>query len=680
MRRFAYGLLLVVLLSGMHSLSALEHVPNPNHTPPGTGAGQEEDFFTDLNNHIRNQPKGAGAKVTDVKLCPICGEPLYKHAEDSFVCEPKDRIDPTTGKRITVAHLKFQIVPCPVCSAKFKATPPANANDRNGLDRDLCQHSTGSEDVVSYATVWMCPECGYANYIPLWGKELDGSPISPDTIKRSTEHLKDKTYKLMLVICDLVPKEGQPFPEKLRHFGDYIVQTQIPDWLKYENALYLLDGDDKDRPKVRAPAALLARLYINAAHANRRTVCEEVAIPNMVSDFQVALSKSVARTNYYIQQEAVSIRKARHDSVTDPTRPETDAAVLLEAVRGVLTKAERVVNDTQGKPEAADVSRFNIGDVYALRIREAGFLDRLGRQTEALEAFAKGRAMFNPELGKDITNQELKKLFERQMKLIFAHVDERVAAIKREREMLWQGGYHLMSGLLAEDPSLKADAATYAYLVAELFRRGGAEPEVTLAWFQAAKTLVNRPRKPDPDAHKEEQLQAKYQQLDTWVEEQAALVRGAAKGKKIDPKLEERLGQFMVKLDAAKPVPFATAEAALPDAGVPQKPTIEPVPVAGTVTRDVLLKSYYVALTRYAKDKGENAPTLQALVDEGYMRAADARLNRDGRIICPESGKELLYFNSAKLGEARPLIVPKDPADTLKLALMGDGSVQGPKK
>ena len=96
-------------------------------------------------------PKRATDEKAAPSICPVCGQPLWKHAEPGFVCE-----DPTK-RAVRVRHRE---VTCPVCRRTFAAPLRTGITKRGGTDSDLCAHPIGTAVVTCRA--WICVGCGYA--------------------------------------------------------------------------------------------------------------------------------------------------------------------------------------------------------------------------------------------------------------------------------------------------------------------------------------------------------------------------------------------------------------------------------------------------------------------------------------------------------------------------------------
>jgi len=455
-----------------------------------------------------------------VSLCPACHMPLFKHDEPGFECVARGPRLPGPDERYAQPlKVKEANVTCPSCKAGFVGAYQGNVNSRAGMDRDFCMHSVG-EGYVVHAAVWMCPECGFAGpadklsdqdkIIPLWGKEIDGSPLRPETIKLVQERLRPYTFERMLDVAGLRKEAVQgdgPMAQQYRKFGEYIKQQQIPDWLKYKNALFLLE-----QPANKPPHTFKAQVYLEAAWACRRQVCDEIGITGMVPQFQTLIGKSIRLMNRYINTECLNIRQRRREGFVDPAKPETDPFVLAEACANIIKYGEQVVHEQEAKAKrgeklpAQDQARFQVGDIFVLRLRQAGFLDRCGRIAEAAEALERARGVI-PMLDEvreviDMHAAEMKeqkippekvlKDIAENLQMLHRDVEERAECLRQEREYLWRAGDELMQALFFNERAGKSDYVTSVYWAGELFRRDGRELEAARECFVSTLRLIRK--------------------------------------------------------------------------------------------------------------------------------------------------------------------------------------------
>ncbi|MBI3827882.1 MAG: hypothetical protein HY291_00080 [Planctomycetes bacterium] len=518
--------------------------------------------------------------VNKVALCPACHQPLYLHSDPGFKCVPQGPRLPGPDARYAQPLEVHKVeTHCPVCKAKFVAAYQGNINSLAGMDRDFCRHSVGADYAVN-ASVWLCPECGYAGFadrlnekgqvVPLWGKELDGSELTPKTLELVNTRLKAFTFDKMIEFAGLRKEAvlaGTPEAEKFRKFGDYLEQTQIPDWVKYKNALFLMENNG-----IVLPHALRARLYLEAGWACRREVCSEIGITGLVPQFQVLLGKSIRLMNRYINSECLNIRQRRREGFVDPGKPETDPAVLAEACANIIKYGEMVVHDEEQKAKAGqppppqDQARFQVGDIFVLRLRQAGFLDRCGKINEAAETLEKARAVIpmvdevkqvleelKPELAaKGIKDDFVLKSIDMNLQMLQHAVDVRSECLKMEREYLFHSAEHLMQALFFNENPNNKDLATSVYWAAELYRRDGRELEVAKACFETANKLIKKQdvdgkraklddlvkqrKDPTKPSEAEAAVQAEIARLDTlngWSDESLDAIAKAVKAREL---------------------------------------------------------------------------------------------------------------------------------------------------
>jgi tetratricopeptide (TPR) repeat protein len=442
-------------------------------------------------------PNGAGnVPKSRAMLCPICKQPLWKHDLDGFVCTPLDE----NGNPRKVLTISLVNTVCPVCKAPFKGALPENINSKGGIDRDFCVHSVGKYTVDS--TVWLCPECGYAAMTDAFKADAKQPDEAVKTFVRTT--LSDPMHKRMIDVAGLVPEKAT---EDMLKFGAYIDQTQIPDWIKYDNAVKIYE-------QMKAPRGFLATLYRDAAHACRREVYNEISIPGLSGTLQESLSKSIRRMNRYLQEGCFNIRRAEGVSILDPTVMETDAAVLAQAATEIVRQAEEAYNravaaeqNNNGAPTSPE-RYFTTGDMYVLHICYAGILDRLGKLDESEKALRRANSFIpehvDPAAHNGPRQPGMEEAYERQLRLLHGVIEDRLSCLQKEKDYLFKAAKANMTAIMLkeitfdENPAPPApnatsptslDAAPASYLLGELFRRAG-ENAAALAWFDAASKIV----------------------------------------------------------------------------------------------------------------------------------------------------------------------------------------------
>jgi hypothetical protein len=687
-------------------------------TPPGPDAETDINSEQLIKKLIEMGKKNKGGSIQVPKeraaLCPVCHQPFYKHLDPNYECVPPDE---RTGRPRRPQQIKTAPVTCPVCQSHFDGPLQGNLNNRNGLDRDFCRHSAGQ--AVVHASVWMCPDCGYAGLASeqAFGREINGAPLSEASVQFVKTKLTAATRERVLGLL-----AGVKVTDRLAPF---IEQNWIPDWMKYENALALL-GDSKVKP----PHTLLGKLYVEAAHSCRRFACSELGIVIADSQFQVMLGQSIRRVNNWLAAECLAIQGERRQEILDPTQPETDPEVLELAATRLRAKFSEIIrneslNAARSENQAAQPTRVNMFDEFVLHIRHGGFLDRLGRGSDALKQFAAAQDVIPKSFppGPEALQPELKEHLDKQLATLRDAAAARAERVRQERDYLYRAADQLMQALYFNESPDKLEPAANAYLIGEMLRRGGGEPEAALAWFRAAWLLLPRldPAKAKPvippgtTAQEAERIreraaasvEAQRELLTAWTGEQARLVKELA-GQKVPrenvlpaiAKVLERAGApplssapALPGADAAVPPKSASLAGDEPPARrpapapVPAKTADEPAgktsvaaktepaaPAAPGQTREALLARYYQALQKHNQDKKANPPSLAELVKGGYLSAQGSCLDAQGKLVCPVSGKPLLYMPMTALGEHQPIIFPAK-GDPLRVCLFGDGQV-----
>ncbi len=387
-------------------------VVTPN---PGGGGGQDDNIFWKLNEeygkksvktnqlNIENKkasidelrgPKGLVPERASA-MCQICLQMLYRHGEPGFQCRPVD----ADGKLLPMAEIIWKKIQCPICRAPFTGAVPGNMNNKNGMDRDFCMHSIGRACI--HSNVWTCPDCGYAALIESFGLTWDKNPINEDTVAFVRKDISPVMFKRM---CKLAGIKEDAFNKVedirgLKRFSEYfqlddLQQDQINDWIKYDNAIKIYRQE-------KAPNTLMARLYLEAAHACRRELNGEVAVPSLGMALEESLSISIRRIQHDLVAASIQIRRDRKQAApVDPTKAETDPLILCEAAEMIMrlgeVSGERLNRTALAANDRPNPNQFYIkGDMYVLCLRYAGFLDRLGRFDDANKALDKAKTFLD---------------------------------------------------------------------------------------------------------------------------------------------------------------------------------------------------------------------------------------------------------------------------------------------
>jgi len=637
-------------------------------------------------------------KPSEASICEVCNQPRYRHLEADFICLP---LGPD-GKPLHLKSVKIvDKVPCPVCKSNFEAAMPGNVNDKGGLDRDLCAHSIGKH--VVHSNLWVCPECGYSALIPRPpdGKDeairvadfqlgLDGKPLDEETKTFVRQKLSEPMRNMMIRQAGL--KEDNLKPDLLR-FASYIPQTQIADWIKYENGLQIYERQKK------APHALMARLYLEAAHACRREICSEISAPYLEKDLQESLGKAIARMNRYLQSTCQGVRMRRNEPIIDPTRMETDPKIVALASLAIIRAAREKgaqTQDDENDPKARQ-HWFSNADMFIMHLNYAGALDRLGKIEDAGTVLSQALAFVPERLGTPLENKDMEERIKQQLKLLRGIVIERQVLLNREQEWLFKAARHNLAAIKFNEVKFRdplkgtkqdeasgrlCDPAPTSYLLGELFRRSN-DANYSTHWFVAANRIIEKGlAKIDAEeaampaavpvihlqggTRRPPTLQALERQrlnvLKYWTQDQLsslkvmpkpldaadrAVIEQVLTATGLAPQILEEdlktileLNQQATSAQAKKTAPPEQPKNAGP------KAASEAVVAAGAIkTRADLYKLYYDAMMKFrGVNEKKNPETLSDLVKSGYIRAEDSNLDEKGKLICPESGDRIGYM------------------------------------
>lgn len=712
--------------------------PNPNPNPnAGDGrAARGAPVFNNANPNVggesmieelirqmqvtspKTDPDGNVALVARAKaaLCPICNQPLHKHADPSWEgCVPMD--DDGNVRRMQ-RILSVQAID-PVSNTQFTAALPGNLNDRGGRDRDNCIHSIGK--TVVHSTIWISPETGYAAVIPSdkrgesFQMGLDGKPLSPEIKSYVREKLTPVMEERMKRILGL--REENPIPQNLRPLSNFVLQPQIPDWMKYDHALQIYEQQ-------KPPHAFLARLYYEAAHACRREVNSEVAAPALDPALQESLSKGIQRVNFYMMSETNNIRRERGSPIIDPRKAETDPQIITLAAERILTAGKRLgVRPPADRPNAngqIDVpaprqSYFTTADMFLAHIVFAGAQNRLGNSQAAQKSLEDALIYVPEQLAVQVDNPDVERRIRQQLKMLRSIVFDRLNCLKKEQEWLFKSAKHNMAavkfnefkfrnyqdGFKPGEPNRAWDPAQFAYLTGELMRRAG-EHAGARAWFDAAERLVDKSldivdaaEKANPIAvpvalpnvmapeNPYERERALMVTLKMWSREQRKLL------KKTEPAIPE-ISAIVLQVMQAAGLNDKAINAKIPDAPDNPDPVAQPNSANGggeagkaapanaanngerPKTRDEMFKMYFTAIEAYRKDKKEKPQRLIDVVQAGYISQAQSCLDEKNVLFCPQTGERLLYMKTWTPGSATDPVILKVGAKSL----FADGSIR----
>jgi tetratricopeptide (TPR) repeat protein len=343
--------------------------------------------------------------------------------------------------------------------------------------------------------------------------------------------------------------------------------------------------------------------------------------------------------------------------------------------------------------------------MYVLHIRYAGILDRQGRLDESEKALRRANS-FIPEKVEGIKNSPktpaIEETYARQLHLLHGVVEDRLTCLQKEKEYLFNAAKSNMSAIMLKEIKfvdeapeagnangpVTLDAAPASYLLGELFRRSG-ESSAAVAWFDAAGKIIRQrlavlekeeqknPESGSADAsaaHKAVLAKRdRWLTLQGWIQEQRAMIKSAGA---VDEHVTDAISHVLQSCGLtadAKSTPAVKTDVPV----VPSKTNTAPAKASGTaITREELFKMYYAAMTAYRKANNQNPPTLSELVKGGFISAADAHLDSNGKLICPETGEKLIYFSKWEKDDASAkVLLPMSSATNTK-TLYANGEIR----
>lgn len=718
---------------GMYCIFVLCMSVNPSliagqTQPPLVDPAGEGSMIRDLMNQFQqkkavNGDGGFGpVPRSQAALCNICTQPLYRHSDPNWEgCVP---LDPETGLPKKMQRIISVQAMDPVSGIAFTAALPGNQNARNGLDRDNCWHSAGKTAV--HSNVWISPDSGYAAWIPVdkqggsFQLGLDGKPVPPEILSFVREKLTPVMEKRMKRLLGLY--EDKPVPDNLKPVSQMVLQTQIPDWIKYDHAAQIYE-------KQKPPHAFMARLYHEGAMACRREISSEVSASALDPILQESLSLSIRRVNYYMLGETMNIRRERGAPLVDPRKPETDPEVVSLAARRILDAGKRLGISPRQQEQIQNPQQrqnyFTSSDMFLCNIILAGAQNRMGNAAAAEKALSDALLFMPEQLPHQLEDVNQEKWVRAQLKVLRQIVTERQECLKKEQEWLFKSAQRSMlaaktgeikfsdyrNGFKLKEANRSWDPALFAYLTGELLRRSG-ETSGAAAWFNAAEKFIERSLAnidaaekavPPPPMNADgsqpenpyEQIRSNALTLKMWNRENQNNIK---KADAPDPfvvetiqKVVEASGLTPAEMSAARPVqetvPIANVgsqnQAAIgrekPE-NAPTKPDVSPVNTAAQVsgggerpkTREAMYAMYFKAISAYRKDKNENPAFLKDLVAGGYIASQASCLDEKGQLICPEKNETLFYRRRWEPGDSTYPVISKPG----QLSLFADGAVK----
>ena len=551
--------------------------------------------------------------------------------------------DPETGtliprgykSRYPVARARFQKLTCPLTGRKFKAAYPNTFGNVVGYDHDFYVHRLGREAVQ--CEVWMSPYSGYAAFY--W----DFKKPVPGALKKFVrEMVTPGVFEWLLEQTTFFKQDADdarrlPPKDRARKLADLHAQIalivnplDIPDWLKVKNAIIVAEAS-------RAPAYVMARLQLAMIHACRKGINAPI---NARGD--PALSRAIRRISHRI---AADVGK---QEVTYASAPLQRAKFLLRAHR-----------------EGLRGSRLNEVDLLVLRLKIAGFQERLGYLAEAAKELQQA-AVHAQAI--DISKQPQS----RRRRRLSGLVDDRRKLLEQEREALAQCTRHLRSALaasqylttLTDDErrqyDVRNDLGLRCYLLAEMLRRVG-RYENAAEWLAASWVLRRDER------HRQQiRSRALLPEMDVTPArngKDAAVVLQVFKDAGIDdPKAHEAAWSELCKAIGRRAPPAQSPKVAPPPSrrlafqGPPQ-------------TARELLTRIGRALEAYKRDHGRWPDEWKALIAAGYLTRETA-----GAFTDPETGIPFLLSTRDVQDPSDPIVYSKKPA-RCRWVLRADGTV-----
>ncbi len=642
--RLIFALLLASFMTGGRGLARAEQNPGAaasENKNDGVKHYTPEEILGGVRVPVPERLRGSKTTLRRRKPGPKPTNPLdairAKRGESYW------KEDPGTGTLIPrghkfyhpVAQVRYEQLTCPLTGRKFKAAYPNTFGTVVGYDHDFYVHRLGYKAVQ--CEVWMSPYSGYAAFYWDFGKPLPGAlkKLVRETMAPSVfEWLSEQS-----MIFKQAANEARRVPPKDRarkladlhaEFASDVSSLDMPDWLKVKNAIIVAEAS-------RAPAYVMARLQRAMIHACRKGINAPI---NARGD--PALSRA--------------IRRITHRIAVDEEKPEvTYASAPLQRAKFLL-RAHR---------EGLRGSRLNEADLLVLRLKLAGFQERLGYLAEAAKELQQA-AVHAQAI--DISKQPQS----RRRRRLSGLVDDRRKLLEQEREALAQCTRHLRSALaasqylttLTDDErrqyDVRNDLGLRCYLLAEMLRRVG-RYENAAEWLAASWVLCRDER------HRQRiRNRALLPEMDVTPAgngKDAAVVLQVFKDAGVDdPKAHEAAWSELCTAIGRRAPPAQSPKAAPPPS---RRLAFQGAPR----TARELLTRIGRALEVYKRDHGRWPDEWKALIAAGYLTRETA-----GAFTDPETGIPFLLSTRDVQDPSDPIVYSKKPT-RCRWVLRADGTV-----
>jgi len=567
-----------------------------------------EDF---LKKYLEEHAKLSKSKKS--ALCPFCGKPLKDHIDGKVDCKKGRMIIAPEWKKLT----------CPVCAFTPKGSTVMSSNAFGGVDSDYCKHPVG----LTYGSpVWLCPNCGYAQYTAAFEKAVSNkvkdfclTKLKKVTIAdiRAASCIREKTVS------------GKPLlPDK--DLIRAITQDDIPEILKYENFSHIVTH-------CKRPPGETAELYLGYSWALRRAFCR----PFPGSSPSRKVERMIYDESRTIYAHPVKMRR--------------------RVMKILSTRGDELKSDDKF------ALRFQLAVCYA----RLGFIDsaiheldrahEILKQSDKIAEIDRSIALANEGYKtEDVTKlRAMRKTFTLNRAWLLRTLILKREMLRREQECQRKALRGLL--LIVRDKKyVKEKLAKTVYLVGELYRRLKLLHE-SYTWLEAAKKIAP-----------ENSLEKEYAGLQLDLIRTCGVKQGAKDGlKSLDAVLADGL-EIKRKIDAenAKKV---KAVGKNPDTRV-KKPNPKHVVKKGTEAEcKKILRALSIKIDQFEIMEGRFPDSLKELVEKKYIKLT----SEFNDFKCPVTGDPYQYRKPASRDAAVIMIFTKKKGCTA--ILFPDGTITNRK-
>ncbi|MFH1377644.1 MAG: hypothetical protein ABIH86_02720 [Planctomycetota bacterium] len=332
------------------------------------------------------------------------------------------------------------------------AMPDETIDAGRGVDSDFCAHP--SDPASLFSRVALCVRSGYAAPYDIFAQPIP-QPVA-DSVSKELSGWTFERLKELLQMKATTESVRKEFDEFLRD----LKQTDIPDWIKYRNAIVVREQfADGGLPKMDFNG--LWRLYFDGSHVFRRAFCSPVTDATIINTPATAIAIRAVANDFFFSREAIA----------DPTRVLPDMARFYERSEKPIAGDREDVN--------SPVNKMTNAYAYAFFIQLAALYDRVGEMERARDSLVSARKALPTGV---IANEAVDTFRSRTD----AELDRRLALLNLEQDSMTKSA-ELLIELIRRGRCPDPDSLPYfCHIISDQLRRTG-QTARALKWKVVAK-------------------------------------------------------------------------------------------------------------------------------------------------------------------------------------------------